>query len=283
MIISHYDKVPPGGVNSTNLRVDFFARLVSYKNKKISRYNGEPVSNIVLPIFDQRSSVDRKIVGLLSARLMWRDFFRDVLTYATGEITLVIRNKCGGLYSFVINGPDAEFLGYDDFHDGMYNDMEIQSNFASLRGADQVNGFDMDHGWCQYSIHVFPTSDYEDQSTTNHPILFTAYVAGIFLFTFFAFLLYDRIVESRQKVVSKSAENSTALVTSIFPRNIQRRLLDGTSASEGKSFTSEKNRVQSFLVGGINENSLDVKPIADLFPQATVFCANIAGEFRCFS
>lgn len=100
------------------------------------------------------------------------------------------------------------------------------------------------------------------------------------------FLLYDRLVERRQSLVMDKAERYTAVVSSLFPKAVRKRLMqDGGGASgkekgKKKAFMSPKNRVKSFLNNTGNEddeNAEDLKPIADLFLDATVLFADISG------
>ena len=120
----------------------------------------------------------------------------------------------------------------------------------------------------------------EDVISTTAPILITTAIAAIFVFTAFLFLVYDKLVERRQHLVMNTAEKSTAIVSSLFPKSVHERLLQNqmSSGNGNKTFASDKKRVESFLTGksdGIQER----KPIADLFPYTTVFFADISGKF----
>lgn len=86
-------------------------------------------------------------------------------------------------------------------------------------------------------------------------------------------------VERRQNLVMHSAEKTGAIVSNMFPKSIQDRLLKEQESSS--AFSSEKNRVKSFLTGDANTatfyNEIDTKPIADLFPHATVLYTDLTG------
>ncbi|MGK3756989.1 MAG: hypothetical protein ACI8RD_009303 [Bacillariaceae sp.] len=76
----------------------------------------------------------------------------------------------------------------------------------------------------------------------------------------------------------KTAIQSTAIVSSLFPAQIRDRLMEGgPDDKKGASsmFQPTKNRLRSFLNDGEPSNSN--KPIADLFPNTTVIFADIAG------
>ena len=86
------------------------------------------------------------------------------------------------------------------------------------------------------------------------------------------FVVYDRMVERRQHIVMKQASKTSAIVASLFPDNVAKRLLaDKTTNNHDRKFLSPNNRLQTFLTnGGDEQQMLQAKPIADLFPYTTV-------------
>jgi len=91
------------------------------------------------------------------------------------------------------------------------------------------------------------------------------------------FLLFDRLVERRQKIVLTKARQSTAIVTSLFPQNVAERLMNEDVAQEHRGLGT-KTRLKGFMNGQASGHHSD-SIIADLFPHCTVFFADIAGEF----
>lgn len=103
------------------------------------------------------------------------------------------------------------------------------------------------------------------------------------------FFLYIRLVEARQRHILHKAVQSTAVVSSLFPKQVRDRLLADDSDEmdtrktkyNGKS-TSNSSRLKSFLHGTDSDTTctsitmLD-KPIADLFAHCTVMFADICG------
>lgn len=125
---------------------------------------------------------------------------------------------------------------------------------------------------------------------TNRPFIFTAVSILIFGFTSVVFLIYDRLVEKRQRIVLRAAVQSSAVVSSLFPSNVRERLFPNqeNQMSPKKSaekrvsqFEINKSRMASFLNGEYQEPdatpSFDSSPIADTFEQTTVLFADIAG------
>jgi class 3 adenylate cyclase len=104
-------------------------------------------------------------------------------------------------------------------------------------------------------------------------------VVIVFLFTIMMFLIYDRLVERRQTMVLNKAVQSSAIVSSLFPRMYADRLLQQNNSGQfsvSTSYSSNNKRLKSFLIGD-NETNENEQPIADLFPFATVLFADIAG------
>jgi hypothetical protein len=104
----------------------------------------------------------------------------------------------------------------------------------------------------------------------------------VFVFTAIMFILYDRLVERRQHIVLNKAATSTAIVSSLFPKNVRDRLMqvDNNQENPDKTgdFMAPHHRLKSFLTNKANsENDLGQKPIADLFPHTTVLFADISG------
>jgi hypothetical protein len=108
-------------------------------------------------------------------------------------------------------------------------------------------------------------SDYK----TKDPILFTICAVLIFAFTSSVFIVYDRLVEKRQKTVMTTAMHSSAIVSSLFPSTVRGRLFD-----EGSNPTCDETKQDggSFVSFG---DKLVSRPIADLYPSATVMFADM--------
>ena len=129
---------------------------------------------------------------------------------------------------------------------------------------------------------------YEEQYISNDPIIYTLIVIAIFVMTTLAFLAFDCLVTRRQKAIVITARKQNALVASLFPKSIQKKLLedmdDGDKAekAKGKWNKSGTAGLRSFLNEDAVSNKDDEKgagskPIADLFPETTIMFADIAG------
>jgi hypothetical protein len=190
------------------------------------------------------------------------------------------------------------FLGKGDHHDSKYDSLEFAAPFAPFVDFSDADDDSLD-AHCEYSLHIYPTQDLEDEYRTSKPAVFTSVVVLVFLFTSMVFMIYDFLVQRRQVKVHTAAVKSNAIVSSLFPAEIRDRLFQqqneehNNKGSNGKNgvfdATTSKFRQKNFLddedddrapTDGANDSSpdmYDTKPIADLFPNTTVMFADIAG------
>jgi hypothetical protein len=106
----------------------------------------------------------------------------------------------------------------------------------------------------------------ENDYKTNDPILFTICAVLIFAFTSAVFLVYDRMVEKRQRTVMSTAVQTSTIVTSLFPSTVRERMFE-TSADHDNMIQDEK-----YISFG---DRMVSRPIADLYPHATVMFADM--------
>jgi Adenylate and Guanylate cyclase catalytic domain len=101
----------------------------------------------------------------------------------------------------------------------------------------------------------------------------------VFFVTIATFLLYDRLVENRQRIVLEKAAQSTAIVSSLFPKQVCDKLLADDEQNKGAStmgFTS-KNKLKAFLSTGPEGYGSNESQVAELYPNCTVLFADISG------
>jgi hypothetical protein len=162
---------------------------------------------------------------------------------------------------------------------------------------------------CQHVLYIYPTAAYADSHSSNDPMVYTvALVCGV-AFAVFLFLIYDAVVRRQQNKVLGEAERSNAIIASLFPTQVARKLFDhagghavpvgggqggGRDATMGKADQgrNNRNRGNGGAGGGprgagggdsgdrdamMNNSVTAGRPIAELFPEATVMFADIAG------
>ncbi len=225
---------------------------------------GPPEAFVSVPIFESLLPKSN-VVGLILALMQWQEYFVDLMPEGTPPMVAVVRNPCTESFSYRIIGPSVVYLGLGDFHDPAFAADEATTDLAVFQS---VSG-------CENSVHIYPTQEFHDTCMTNRPMLYTSFAICLFLLTAGSFHLYDVMIQRRHKKIIKAATLSNALVTSLFPENVRSRIIREESKRrragnpETPSLEAKSNASIELPKGG--------KPIADLFPRATVLFADIAG------
>lgn len=211
-----------------------------------------------------------------------RAFIRDILPPGSNGIVSVFESTCTGQFTYEILGPDVKYLGVGDLHDSRYDHLGRHSPLVNLNSFSARNsaytGLPLDYDSCPITVHLYPSDDMKSDYTTRNPFIFTVAAIAIFLFTSLVFMVYDCKVERRQKLVLSSATRSTAIVSSLFPAAVRDQLYPTANEKPNNA----KGRLQSFVRDDRGNTNVDAyklsgRPIADLYPDTTVFFADIAG------
>lgn len=268
----------------------------------------QPQSILVQPVFEEFDE-GSAIVAVLIVVLPWDIYFENLLNHGA-EMLLVIENSCGDQFSYKIIGPDVHFLGEGDRHNRKFDDLFV-TDFEPFPWHTEEHDTNVVN--CHYTFFLYPTDDMERLHMTPRPYLLSAAVLIIFLGTSLTFGAYDWLVQRRQDKVMETARKSNAIVSSLFPAEVRDRLFFtlGRKRRKEKAFAVQRKkrtlaalaeapkfRLSHFLhdestgrrhtggrAGEKNsfQNSFDdddvelSKPIADLFPEATVMFGDIAG------
>lgn len=275
-------QAPPGRTDHANPQTAFFATLRSFSEGGQALYEGDPMANLYVPVFDNFLPQNQTTtVAVISATFQWQDYFKNVLPSNVNGIVVVLDNHCDGYYTYELFGPDVVLKGSGDLHNPRFDQYQRKTALVMDRLDDgtDVGGVEVSHSDCIYTIHVYPSQMYYDEYINNVPLAITACIAGLFVFATVIFMVYNKVVEHRQTVVLAKATTSTAIVTSLFPKNVTDRLLEN-EANNGqgtkKGGDTQKDKLRGFLNGKDSDDDQG-KPIADLFPKCTVFFGDIAG------
>jgi Adenylate and Guanylate cyclase catalytic domain len=239
---------------------------------------------------DDYNAADHRIVGMMTASIYWRTLLRDALPPDSNGVQAVFKNKCTNSFTYQVNGPDVKYIGVGDHHDEQYDKLGTAVSFLDL-GAFAIrdslySGAHLYSEYCPFSLHLYPSDVMKSAFVTNHPLVFSLVAFFIFLFTSLLFVLYDRGVERRQRMVMTTAERSSAIVSSLFPSTVRDRLYAIPENGRGPSMPPEsaKGKLHRFLredtasskPSGV-EGTPAGSPIAELYPDTTVLFADIAG------
>jgi hypothetical protein len=190
--------------------------------------------------------------------------------------------------------------GLGDLHNPNYTDQRVSTTLSAdhesmLNVQDGSGGAVKDDAVaeivfsCGYKIEIYPSETFEQeyQPTTategsvdtgsvpaaidtteavnnvkKNATVATAIVVIIFLVTGIVFLLYDYVVQLRQEKVMKTATKTQAIVSSLFPKSVQDRMMKQVEeelADEAKLAKAAKNRnKESAAAAAVGANDPDM-------------------------
>lgn len=288
MAIGGMDTSPPGNSTSDNPVTASNALVLSIKEGRPVDYMGDPTGHLVYPIFDGYGP-DKKVAATILILFQWSSYFRGVVPSNAKAVTLVLSTPCQESHTFAVDGEKVVYVGAGDLHDPEYTDLGRRAALNSLLTYDRgIYEIGLDELNCPYHLHVYPTKALDKDKRTYVPLLASLAVGIVFVFAAIVFLVYDNLVERRQRIVLTQATRSTALVSSFFPDAVRQRLLQKTDFTDKDVgvFMSPAGRIKNFLAGSDKtENDVEAseKPIADLFPFTTVLFADVSCYVLSFS
>ena len=242
------------------------------------------------------------IIGVVFAVIPWRKYFSGFLEDEAAGMVIRLENSCqDDTYSFQVEDDDTVYIGKDFVETPKYSHMSETKNLGLydqnhqddsddssddrrnrrvLAEADESDDEDEaydEFGRCQHYLSVHGTQTFVDSWEQNHKIVYPIVVASIFMFTAAVFLIYDIMVSRRQKKVLTEATKTRALVSSLFPQDIQKRMME--EAEREKQAVAEKG-MGAFSVSKQRTGSpvpQNSAPIADYFTDVTILFADIVG------
>jgi hypothetical protein len=247
-------------------------------NGAIKSEGAHPSTLVLQPVYPSFKSEDKyNVAGILMSVIDWNVYFTGLFAHDNRKITIYIHPSCNGSsFTYLIEGSEATYLGEGDHHDSKYDYSECASTIGPYSNSSKID-------LCVYDLHIYPTAQMEDQYMSNKPWIFALAVVIAFAFFAVVFVAYDYYVMLRQKKMEATANRTNAIVSSLFPVNVRDRILKnaeehvdqvlrnkgsasqfhvGSSANQMKNYMGENKEEEKQAYGS--------KPIADLFPSATV-------------
>uniref|UniRef100_A0A7S2YKF8 Phosphodiesterase n=1 Tax=Entomoneis paludosa TaxID=265537 RepID=A0A7S2YKF8_9STRA len=222
------------------------------------------------------------LVGFVMLVLGWETFMSSLSSAGTAGLDVVLSDSCGTLITYGLASSGFEFKGEGDLHDQNYNSM-VKTVQASEDFSDDAEHL---HETCSYLLSVYPTKSLEEEYENQSPVFLAIVIVLIFIFAALVFTVYDWAVVRRQIRVTLVAKKTQAIVSNMFPKNVQARLLDKLEDDEHakeKKYFRATDHIQRFVedgggMGAQGKRMADFSvPIADLFPEATILFADIVG------
>ena len=217
-MLGGFHLAPPGSTSHADSTTMLFATLLSISEGEQVQYEGDPISHIAIPIFDKwEGDKHEKVVGVVEAFIYWRWFMRGILPDDELTVTVVISNNCTGSFTYQVTGAEARVIGVGDRHDRKYNAYRVEGSITPhIIDDGTLHGMPLNEKSCPYSFHVYPSDEGYSHFVTNEPEIVGISLAIVFAFTIGMFLVYDRLVERRQRLLLAKATQSTAIVSSLF-------------------------------------------------------------------
>lgn len=276
-------------------------RYTTLKSSPFFDYQDDPHSLAFFPVFDHfvyNASQPKQVAGLFFVMIYWRTYFDDLLPPGADGVFVILENTCQQQYTYKIDGANSAFVGHGDLHDPKYDHLEAGTSVDSvLRDATAITDTSSNSNTnsnsnttanieCHYSIRVYPSQEFEDNHRTNEPWIHVAILASLFLFTTAVFVVYDCMVERRQRVVLESAKQSGQLVNALFPEEVRDQLYQeqqekANNASAARLWENNEADLwgnQTLAQDAPTETAPEhKKAIASLYPETTIFFADLVG------
>lgn len=200
-----------------NTKANFFFRDFVGSDLDVT----EPFCDCYYPVFENapnsvsvqdrmEDSIESDMVAFLSLTFHWRNQLLNTLPLGIDGLVLVVSTTCNSTFTYEINGPDVNFLGYGDHHDLRYDHMTVESNLLELLSLSSPAIFGshlpISQEICAYTFRIFPSEKFEGAYISNDPWIYTSIAVFIFVFTSAVFWFYDSLIERRQRKVMSSGK-----------------------------------------------------------------------------
>jgi hypothetical protein len=209
---------------------DFFGFLFDPEEEYLKP---NPFAFILQPVYDSFEP-NKTMVALLIAVTSYENLLDKLLPDSSSGIICVIRDGCGTDISYILQGREASFLGYGDYHDPAY-DAYKAITMIELYGNETGDV-------CVHTLEIYPTATLQMAYQTNKPAVYTSVVVIAFVVTSILLVVYDRLVTRRQEKTMISAVRSGKLVASLFPSTVVDRVMEDAHGDQG---LAKKNSLMS--------------------------------------
>lgn len=251
-----------------------------------------PRGTIFQPVFED-FTVEAEVVGFTVGSLSWDYMFQNVLYASNVPLIVEIEGACNAKFTYKVTGTNIEFLGFGEgWRDTAYDKYKQSADLLTPQGSrpgfppvkHSHRSTDASHAasHCVYVMNTYPTKEFISQFQNGEPMFMALVVGAVFGVTAMVFLLYDYFVQERQEKLAATAKRTNAIVSSLFPKEVQKRMMEEVKQKEQAMRETTKRQsvtksggMSSFLNDGNNgammgnNNANKGAPIADLFPSGT--------------
>jgi hypothetical protein len=203
----------------------------------------------------QLDDISENIVGLVAILLSWDAIAEELMTgkssnaSTTTSAGLVVHSTCGDALTYGFDQGKTFFVGEGDWHnisgDGMQN--VVVPIGPLLYGSGDSNNITGSEYVCGYSFAFYGLMQSSStSSSTTLAIVFAVTAAVVSLLLTLAFVQYHRYVSRQNGVIESTAKQESALLASLFPANVAKRLF-AEEKQKSLLFFNTKNRVKCYL------------------------------------
>ncbi|CAB9507532.1 Receptor-type guanylate cyclase gcy [Seminavis robusta] len=243
----------------------------------------EPMTYAFAPVYQEpqgSSTESPQFVGVISSAFTWDHMFANTLPQDVHGMVAVLESaNCNQVFSYEINGRDVTYLGAQDVHDTDFDKYIVNVDLGTGFYQDKDMAMNTT-GHCTFTLNLYPSATIWDQFVSFRPEAYAIVVSMLFFCIAAVYFVYDQLVDGRNEKLIARFARSNAIVSSLFPKNIQARLLgDGdTSSVGGKSYRSGSSLKAFMSSGGTGDHGNGAsKPLADLFPDVSILFADLVG------
>ena len=208
------------------------------------------------------------LVGVLIGITPFGNLLDRLIPEGKEGVIGVFKDDCGNEMSFELSSSKAHFMGYSDLHEPEFNEYEhVEKNIEMY--PDRIEGV------CTHDLYLYPSSKLRATYHTDQPIIYTALVAFSFMVVIALFFLYDWTITRRQNKTLVTALKSQAIVTSLFPEELGKRMIN-EATGQTDSGNQKKELFKNKALGSDNDSERGAA-LAKLYPEATVMVSLLFG------
>lgn len=216
------------------------------------------------------------VVGVVVGIIPYRTVLEDIVAKEIRGVQCVLRpdpksNNCNnenGIYTFMVNGKDAVFMGPGDKHDTTNDFHEHVFAMDPLLDFHRLHRLDHNHSisslltnhpndqYCPYQFNVYPTDTYYVVFQSNTPRLFAGFLVGVFVFVVSVFNIFGCIAKRREVLAHKAVNRSDAVVKMFFPEQVRDQLYQqhDQDAAEDTAKNDVEDQKNTFLNTGMGKD-----------------------------
>lgn len=231
------------------------------------QFKKDPHGFILQPVYDAIIEPENQTtIGFLIGITPFGNLLDRLVPEGKDGIIGVLKDDCGNVMTFQLSSTKALFLGYEDLHEPEFNSYErVERNIEMYN--ERIEGV------CTHDLYLYPSSSLRESYDTTKAAVFTSLVALSFFAVIGLFIFYDWTITQRQNKTITTALKTQAIVTSLFPEEVGRQLINDAQQSDRNAKDEAAFKKSSSSELHNNDNAA----LAQLYPEATVMFADLVG------